>query len=363
MQIRDKKAWIILSAIGLLGLGLAVYLIARPARAAHHYQAALDAIEKRDFQQASRHLDQFLELRPDDLDARLLAAQTARRNGDFIEAGRHLQQYRMAKGSVQALRREHLLREAQSGNLTAAEELLASRPDQLDAAETHLILEAVIVGRVLILQQQHDLGADFHEPARAEHLATTLRAVERWLQVRTAIPDRVQGLVWRGKVHAVAGRHADAVADFRNALELDADHLEAHLFLAWAVAEKMPGEAADHLEHIRQSHPDHVQAKFFLAKVRRGLGQLDEARELLLDLLHKDPDDVAYLSECGQVELDLEKPEEAEPLLHKALAIAPNNHEIHLALSRAFLREGKPDQAKWHADRARELEEQRKREH
>src|SRR4051812_21762893 len=93
VRVRDRKTRLLLIFFLLLVLGLTAYPISRYLGASRHQQVAQEALEKRDFRQATLHFEKCLEVWPGDLSVRLAAAQTARRQGDFQKAAQHLHSY------------------------------------------------------------------------------------------------------------------------------------------------------------------------------------------------------------------------------------------------------------------------------
>src|SRR4051794_6394029 len=98
--IRRKRPWLRvgLVAVLLVLLGVAAYQLVLTYRARRHLRAAEQVEQRRDFQQASAHLADYLSLKPNDADVRLLAARTARRGGDFHGATEELEEYRQRRG-------------------------------------------------------------------------------------------------------------------------------------------------------------------------------------------------------------------------------------------------------------------------
>src|SRR5207249_1211141 len=159
--------------------------------------------------------------------------------------------------------------------------------------ETPLILEALLVGTLDALEPFFSAGMVLDSEKGGPLLERARRAVDLWLRVCPGRADQVQGLVWRGRIHAFASAQPQAVADFRKALELDPDHFDARLHLAQAVAQKAPAEAARHFQILRERDPTNNQVRFSLATIRRGLGQIEEARQVLDEMLADDPDNVS----------------------------------------------------------------------
>jgi Flp pilus assembly protein TadD len=93
-----------------------------------------------------------------------------------------------------------------------------------------------------------------------------------------------------------------------------------------------------------------------LARARRSLGQPESVIGLLDELLERSPTDTAAILERGKATLDLGRPNEAEPFLRLALAQAPNDPFVHLALSRCLLLTGKEPEARRHQQLYEELQ-------
>jgi len=318
---------------------------------AYHHRAARLALQQRDYRQAREHLRKYLELRPDEAEGWLLAARMARLRGDFDEAQKHLRTCRQRSGSPKALALEHQLLRVQQGDLSDADTLLARCADHAEDPETAPILEAVIEGSLKVEQQAFVREMVSQGREHLVDIRRTERAVDLWLRQRPERVDQVQGLVWRGLVRSLARDYPASLSCFRRALALDPDHFEARLNLAYLLLEEAPEEAANHLERLRQQQPDNNRVRFRLATVRRSLGQLQEARQLLTEILASTPEDGSALLERGKVALDERKLAEAERWLRRAVEQAPNLPEANLALSQCLNQAGKTAEAKQFQER------------
>src|SRR5687768_10297330 len=97
MLLNRKKRWIGLSVL-LLAVSLAAYRFVVARKGSSNYQAAQQALEQRDFRQASLSLKRHLEDFPSDPKALLLAARTARQQGDFNDAHEYLRRCASCNG-------------------------------------------------------------------------------------------------------------------------------------------------------------------------------------------------------------------------------------------------------------------------
>lgn len=321
-----------------------------------HYDAAKEALQRRDFRQASAHLSKCVRASPNDPSILLLAAQAARRQGDLDLAGQRLSEYREAGGPSVPLEMERRLLRVQGGNMEESPPLFLFCQKQPDAPEAYLAMEALIVGALNFIEPSTVRSKPLNE-ARGEvaALKMAMEVVDWWTKVREGAADQVQALVWRGRLHLAAFDLPEAQKLLREALERDPDHVEARLALAFAVSQKSPKEALEHLELLYRRDPTNNQVRLPLARVRRALGQFDEARVLLDEILEDEPDRFAFLLERGRLALDENQPDKAEKWLRRAVQRAPNSPEALFQLATSLRLQGKTREWKKCFDRAKQL--------
>src|SRR5688500_11874061 len=109
-----KRPVLLVSLLCLVGLLVGAYLLVAPGDP--DLRAVQTAIEKRDFASALRLLNGRLERYPDDLSARIQAAEVARRNGDYDQARQHLRVFELSEGPPLALELEQRLLAVQMGD-------------------------------------------------------------------------------------------------------------------------------------------------------------------------------------------------------------------------------------------------------
>jgi predicted Zn-dependent protease len=343
-------------SFGRKRIALAVALLAVIGAAAYYgvayfrrdpvHQAVQEANSRRDFDEARRLLEDHLAANPKDQNARLLAAQAARRQGDLRGADWHLQAIDSRAAASAELTLERELLGIQQGDLSRADELLARVARRPDGAPEGLMLEAVIEGnlaRLVGLVNQARAGKG--EVSEAD-FARASRAVDLWLESRSGRADQVQGYLWRGLLHALARQSAKSIAAFREALALDADHFRARELLAKALILDEPEEAAKHLEILHQRDRKHDLVTLHLAQVSRTTGNLERAEQLLDGLLAANPDHPLVLVERGRVALDQRKPKQAEHWLRRAVQRAPEDPQANLQLSLCLQQIDQPDEAR-----------------
>jgi tetratricopeptide (TPR) repeat protein len=324
----------------------------------HHYQAAREALDDRDFRRASRHLKYCLDAWPNDPTVRILAAQAARRQGDLEQARRHLLVYRQQNGSVEEHLREYQLLTIQEGDTRQAAETFALCLRDPQPPDTHVLLEAIIEADVARLFRAYLSGAAMLEGETATWRFRAEQALDLWRQQRHSKSDEVQACYWAGRIQVVVDKQ-DAAATFRKGLELDPNHPEMRYYLALALTDYDPAEASRHLEILHRRDPGNTQVALMLASTLRGLGQLARAQVIVEEVLAANPDDVYALLERGKTALDAGRPGEAEPFLRRALTLSANEPFVHLALSRCLQLGGKSEEARFHEKRYSEIESER----
>ena len=180
--------------------------------------------------------------------------------------------------------------------------------------------------------------------------------IDLWLKNRSSSADRAQGLVWRARARELASVHAGAIADLREALALDPDHYEARAYLCFFLYQEAPQESAAHLEILAQRNPDDVHIQMARASSFRNFGHLNEARQIMDRLLINNSANLDVLIERGTLELDANRPLEAEPFLRRALVGAPDAPAVYQSLSRAMRLQGRTVEAADYQKKFDELE-------
>jgi len=328
----------------LLVAAVLAFQIGRLVWANGHYRAAEQALQRYDYDDAAAHLDKYLSVRPTESQGLLLAAQTSRRRGDFADAERRLHLAQQHGASSDAMATERQLLRIQRGDLTDAPQLAAFCEEHVRESSGALALEVLIEGSLT-----------------AFNLSLAKWGVDLWLEQRPATADQVQGLVWRGRLNELLQNFPRALADFRRAVELDADNRQARLRLASALIREEPREAVAHLERMRRRRPDDPEVLLLTARLRRNLGEPEEAGRLLDQLLAAAPNNVPALVERGRVAMDLNHPDDAERWLRRALDLAPvQRREVYLALADCMRLAGRLEEAKQYQDEVDKIDRQLK---
>ncbi len=322
-----RRRRVVLGVLAALSLAAGLFAWRQwPARFLRRGEAALAA---REYDVAREQLARYLSYRPDDARARLLAARAARRLGEYYEAYEHLRRCDGEEAEVEAA-----LIGVQRGEEPSAQLRERAREDDELAL---VILECLI---------QHDLDTYRLRPA--------LHGLNHFLRLR---PDDLQALLARGFVWERFLYFADALEDYRRAVELHPDSAQARRKLAETLlVAGTPGEALEQYEWLAERRPNQPEVQLGLARCRRRLGQTEEARRLLDALLRGGYEDGEALWERGQVELDDGRAAEAEGWLRKAVRARPYDRRVAYSLSRCLLAQGRREEADKVSARVAELD-------
>jgi tetratricopeptide (TPR) repeat protein len=334
---RPRRALAVLLLLAVIGLALV------PAGGAlwrrHHYRAAEDAYRRREFVTAREHVDQCLRVWPRDPDARLLAARIARRAGAFDRAEQHLDAYARLVGAAPTLTLERLLLRAQQGDMPPRVEAQFRLWVDTGHPDSALILEVV--------------SQQFMQNYR---LSDALNALDQWLGLE---PDDIWALLRRGWVCERLNRFEEAMSDYERAVELAPDVDGPRLRLAHALlyGKNDAAEAMKHFEALyRRGERGHA-VLLGLAQCHKELGDEDQARRMLDDLLASRPDDAVVLTELGKMALQLGRPAEAEPHLREAVRLDPASFQAHNALYQCLVTLGRKAEAEEQHRKADQIRE------
>jgi predicted Zn-dependent protease len=174
-------------------------------------------------------------------------------------------------------------------------------------------------------------------------LRQALHGLTRYLRAR---PDDLQALLARGYVWERFLAFADALGDYRKAVQAHPDSERARRKLAEALLiAGTPDEALGQYQWLAGRRPEQPEVRLGLARCRRLLGQAEEARRLLDGLLAGAPEDGEALWERGQLELDRGRAAEAEGWLRRAARASPHDRRVAYSLGRCLLALGRRAEA------------------
>jgi tetratricopeptide (TPR) repeat protein len=306
----------------------------------YHFREAGRLAEQQQWASAYDHYAQALRVWRWSAVTHFRAARTARRAELYPEAQRHLEECQRLKGTADVsvpFALEHLLLQAQSGDISEVEEALWKYVEQKQP-DTTVVLEALARGYLRLLR-----------PGAAR------RCTQMILQRE---PENVDALILQGRINESEGEKQEAIKAYRRALELDPRRDIARLGLAQLLIHEHYSEEARALfDEVLARNPNNREAMLGLARAQRILGEPEKARALLEAVLAQDPENTKALTELGMLAFASGQMEEAEDLFRKAIAIDPVNRTAHHELYRCLAQHrGREEEAAAQIDRYERLE-------
>lgn len=295
------------------------------------------ALADYDFQTSRRLLERAGQLLPRRAEIWLLAAQAARRAGFLHDAQDYLSRYESLAGVLTSEGLlEDQLQKVQAGDIERHVPTLITLADAGHPA-TEQILEALVVGS-----------------AHVYHLDRT----GFWLHhLLSRFPKNPVGRLARARMDDTLGKRESAETRCRELLVDFPDHWDARMMLAGLLFRTQRfAEAAHEYDRLRVQRPDELAPLLGLARCRIHLGPPEIARELLDELVQRFPNSGEVQLEAGRFLLNQNRPLEAEPLLRRAVEVAPHSHEAHYQLALCLERLGYSNEARHHLQRFRQIE-------
>jgi tetratricopeptide (TPR) repeat protein len=342
IPIKDRRVRAILAAALVAIIGYSIYQGALYFWTRRLHDAALAALVRYDYDEAAQYLNRYLYWRPRDPDALMLASQTARRRHAFDEAVSLLRLAHKHGAPQISLKTEHELLQVQRGQLGGVDELMRFCQAEPTSVEAAIVLEALIEGGMLATNEM-----------------LTMDAVNLWLRHRASKLEQAQGLVWRGRANLTFGHKVPLPQDdFRQAVELAPAHFQARLYLAAGWINQQPELAAPHIEWLEANRPNDPDARFHIARFHRYIGRTEEAARQFDDLIERAPNQqLRALVERARVAMDLQRPQEAEPFLLKAMSLAPQSRDVNVAMAECLRQLNRLDEADRHVRFVKEIDE------
>jgi tetratricopeptide (TPR) repeat protein len=337
----DRRNRVVLLVVLLGACAFAFYHAGRQLWGEHHRRQAEHALAGRDWGRAEASLQRCFSIWPGKAELHLLAARLARRQKNFAEAQRRLSLCWEAGGLKEAIALEQRLIQVQNGDPSGDAELRQYCLDHPQTAESTLILEALIEGR---LAKVDAAGAQAY--------------VDLWRAAPRGSADEVQACMWQALIHELNKAPDLARAEYRRAIQLAPENLEPRLALAALVADDRPAEAAEQLNILEQHAPNNPEVLLVSARVHHNLGRLEEAAQKLDRLLEQSPDHVDALAARGRLALEMRQTESAGQWLRRAERLAPKHRDVLLSMIAYHRAAGNLEEAQRYEKRMAEVGEE-----
>jgi tetratricopeptide (TPR) repeat protein len=164
--------------------------------------------------------------------------------------------------------------------------------------------------------------------------------------VVTARPNNFVARFNLGRAHFARQEFEQARQEFDTAIQLRPDYMPARLAQTQVALVTGNNDAALHAaDETLRIAPNSIQARVMKAAALQRLKRYDEARDLLMVVLDKQPNQEETLLEMGVLDLNVKKTKEAADLFHRAYAAQPNNLRGLLGESRAMLLDNQPEKS------------------
>lgn len=260
-----------------------------------------------------------------------------------------------------AVQVEQLLRELKTPNISQ-ERILAIRSVgfEMVAASQYEAAAAIFEGV---------LAANPRDPQAAYGSALSLFNLKRLIQARELArlsidysgqdqARKAHALVLLGVILAVEGDTSAALAAVRQAVQLAPDNFDAQFALGRALYGSSDlGSAVLAFRKAVSLKPQHTQARFFLATTLEAAGEYGLAREAYNDLIRLDPNFAEGHLGLGVLLTKMVSGQSSEAIseLAKAVSLQGDLYEARVALGRALIKAGRPQEAISHLEEAARL--------
>lgn len=167
-----------------------------------------------------------------------------------------------------------------------------------------------------------------------------------WTVTTARQPNNPRAVSTLGQTLFNAGRTAEAIARYEEALRLQPDHFEAHNNLGIALLDAgRVAEAQPHFAAAARLQPEYAQVHSNLGMALHTLGRTDEALPHCEKAVKLEPNYAEARSNLGIVLNALGRPEEAARQCEAALKLKPLYAEAHSNLGMALEALGRPAEA------------------
>jgi tetratricopeptide (TPR) repeat protein len=318
----------------LIVVALAGWYGGRQLWGLYHLRAADTALQRYDFEGASNQFEQCLRVWPDRFSTLLAAARAARRAERYELADNYLAACQK-DGVTTETAMERAMFRAQQGDL-AETELPLQRPIVEGSPDAVLYVEALARGYLAMNQYDKAINA-------LEDL------IER-------APEHPWAYFWRGGLFQTMERPADALADYRRAVELAPWQSAFRLRLVLVLLDdRQIARAGPHVDELLFERPNDPQVLIAAARYYRASTRPERALELVDRLLADHPEYAEGWAQRGRAFREQGNSEEAVRCLRRAFDLQPRSYAIGYDLYTELYGLGQTKEAKVIEERTERL--------
>ncbi|MGI9417807.1 MAG: XrtA/PEP-CTERM system TPR-repeat protein PrsT [Geminicoccaceae bacterium] len=347
-----------LSALALLGwlaFDSQGHAHADAATSAGYVDDAVERLRQSDPQAAVIQLKNALREDPGNVEARRMLGEIYLNQRRFPEAEKELQRAQEAvpDADVVILLGRALLGQGKTDDtLALIDEAGAGDADQNRAlallkAETLLSLERTAEARAALAAESEANPLNIDVSLTDARISLAERDVEAAkIKVGRALeidPESIPALMLDAQIKTSEGRHVDALAALDKLAELSPGNDHIKVMRAEVLIRRAKFDDAERMvTGVLERRPDDIAANFLLATVQSNKGDLVDADATLRKIadVTRDVDEVTLLS--GVVKLGIGQHAQAETLLAKYVARAPENLPVRRLLAGLRLKQGSP---------------------
>ena len=150
--------------------------------------------------------------------------------------------------------------------------------------------------------------------------------------------EKIQAFMARGDEYREAGRHQEAIIEYRNALQLDPNLAAAHEGLAHSyLRTEQLKEGYWELSETIRLDPGNIDARLTYGTISAAAKRSDEVLEQAQAIVELDPDNAPGHLLLGQAYVGLERFDEAEAPLLRAVELQPDGGSYRAAIASYYV--------------------------
>jgi tetratricopeptide (TPR) repeat protein len=192
---------------------------------------------------------------------------------------------------------------------------------------------------LLAYVQAHTRGAEHYleGASQAEAAGQPLAAIKLYDIATSIDPSNVEALLKLGELQGTAGQTEGALATFGRLLSIDPANARANYFVGTILEQQgQDEEARRYYEKALETEPQLVEPRMLLANAQMRAGEYELAGDNYAQIAHQLPGAVDVMYLLGVAWLAAGECQWADPVLFRAVKMAPEDRQISTALVRAY---------------------------